>query len=234
MVHLRYKVFQSRRYTVFGILLCTCHGLQAQEQNELIITLIQRVDQLETRLQTVEDVAAIKDLQRIYGYYVDKGLSTQVADLFSEDATLEIAGRGLYRGIDQIRRYMNSLPQLAHGLLFDHMQLQPVIHINQDGKTAKGRLRALVQNGVYGETAIWGAGVYENEYIKDDGVWKISKLHFYTTFYANYADSWSSNAIPLFGPLPELPPDEPPTVKYESYPGVYIPPFHYKNPVSGK
>jgi len=196
--------------------------------------LLQRIDELELQVQTLRDENDIKNLQRIYGYYVDKGLSTQIADLFSDDATLEIAGRGVYTGIKSIRAYMNSLPQLETGLLFDHMQLQPVIHVDPDGRAAKGRLRAVVQNGKYGESAIWGAGVYENEYVKEEGIWKISKLHFYTTFYANYEDGWSRNTIPLFGELPNLPPDKPPTEMYKSFPGVYIPPFHYPNPVSGK
>ena len=42
----------------------------------------------------------IINLQSIYGYYVDKTLYDEAADLFAEDATLEIAGRGLFRGIE--------------------------------------------------------------------------------------------------------------------------------------
>lgn len=227
-------------YTTVGVLALTVllglalhiwHDRQWEQERSAYA---ERIRSLEIGLGRLEDINAIKDLQRIYGYYVDKGLSNQAADLFSADATLEIAGRGLYRGSDRIRAYLNTMPPLAPGRLFDHMQLQPVIHITPDGRTAKGRLRALIQNGVYGESAIWGAGVYENEYLKVNGVWKINKLHFYTTFYANYEDSWSRNALPLYGELPNLPPDEPPTERYESYPGVYIPPYHYSNPVSGR
>lgn len=53
----------------------------------------------------------IANLQASYGYYVDKGLYDEAADLFARDATLEIAGRGLFRGQDRIRTYLNALPR---------------------------------------------------------------------------------------------------------------------------
>ena len=36
------------------------------------------------------------------------------------------------------------------------------------------------------------------------------------------------------GPSKDFPPDAPPSVKYDAFPGHYVPPFHYPNPVSGR
>ena len=52
----------------------------------------ERLDALERRITTLEDMNAIERLQRTYGYFVDKSQWTQLADLFSDDATLEIGG----------------------------------------------------------------------------------------------------------------------------------------------
>ena len=207
---------------------------EVSEMKEKLDALTGEVSELKTRLRQAEDYIAISNLMRIYGYYVDKSQADQIADLFSENATLEIAGRGVFVGGKRIREFMHFLPQLKEGLLFNHMILQPVIHIAPDGKTANVRCRAFVQVGMLNESATWGEGVYENEYVKEDGKWKISKLHFYPTYYNDFYKGWDKPGIPLFKPFDKLPPDLPPTEIYESYPGVYVPPYHYDNPVSGR
>ena len=40
--------------------------------------------------------------------------------------------------------------------------------------------------------------------------------------------------VPLAGPLPGMEPDQALTVNYKAFPHVFVPPFHYVNPVTGK
>ena len=122
---------------------------------------------------------------------------------------------------------------LTHGKLFEHMQLQPIVTIGPDGNTAQMRARFFGQVGEYQKEAVWGMGTYENEYVKDNGVWKIKKLHAYFRMYTPYQDGWAKTAIPNTKPEKDLPPDRPPTVVHEQYPGTFIPPYHYKHPVTG-
>ena len=44
--------------------------------------------------------------------------------------------------------------QIAEG--YNHLQLQPVIHVAPDARSAKGRWRAVIQVGELGKTARWG------------------------------------------------------------------------------
>ena len=90
------------------------------------------------------------------------------------------------------------------------------------------------QEAVHDEYARWGLGVFENEYVKERGVWKIQPLHLYTTMYTPYEDGWAKTALPNDGPSSELPPDRPPSVDYKAFPAAYVVPFHYENPVTGK
>lgn len=188
------------------------------------------------RVELLEDQDAVENLQATYGYYFDKGLWDQAADLFSSDGTFEYGQRGVYVGVPHIRRAMLLFgPQgLAAGHLNNHMLLQPVITVAEDGKTAAARWQGMIQLAEPGQNGVWGVGVYENEYVKQGGVWKISKLHFYVTAETDYDLGWMKSLLPMEGASALFPPDRPPTEVYRSLPGVYIPPFDYKHPVTGK
>jgi hypothetical protein len=194
-----------------------------------------RAATLERDLAALEDVNAIKKLQRSYGFYTDKQFWTAAADLFAADGTIEVGGRGVYAGRDRVLEFLRThgpeSPQPRR--LFDHMQLQPIVHVAPDGQTAWGRWHVFAQEAVHGEYANWGLGVLENEYVKEDGVWKIARHHFFTTMYTPYDAGWGKTAIPNAGPSTELPPDRPPTVAYEAYPAAFVVPFHYEHPVTG-
>jgi hypothetical protein len=198
-----------------------------------------RVRALEARLQKTEDIEAIEKLTRAYGYYVDKAQWDQIVDLFAAESRVEIAGRGVYyntSGVDTIFRKVMGRGKigLSDGALFNHMILQGITDVDADGKTARGRWRAFVQIGQYQKAALWSEGTYENIYVKENGVWKFKDLHFFATYYTPYADGWSKTALPNNGPSTEFPPDKPQSVKYDVFPGHFIPPYHYPNPVTGK
>jgi hypothetical protein len=187
-------------------------------------------------LERLEDERAIENLQRSYGYFVDKALWKQAAELFAEDATLEIGGRGVFRGRERVLQYLRWLePQgLARGKLFEHIQLQPIVTVAADGATALGRWRFFAQVGEYQKYAMWGLGTYENEYAKVNGIWQLKSLHSFFRMYSPYADGWGRTAMPNTRPEKDLPPDRPPSVPHELYPSTFVPEYHYRNPVTGR
>jgi SnoaL-like domain len=215
-------------------------GAQPQADNlARLASLETELSGLEHDVQLLEDTKAIKRLQRAYGYYVDKKLADQIEALFSDapDTTAELGGYGVYVGKARIGEFYRRLmggQGLKPGELYNHMILQGVVHVADDDRTAKGRWRALIQTGEAGKTAIWAEGPYENEYVKENGVWKFSKVHWYQTVAAPYDPGWHKAPLPLNPPLADFPPDRPPSEVYKSYPSAYQPPYHYKNPVSGR
>ena len=204
------------------------------QEPKSVDALAARAAALERDITRLEDVNAIKKLQRIYGFYTDKQLWSAAADMFSADGTIEVGGRGVYVGRDRIRAFLalNGPEGPQPNRLFDQMQLQPIIHVAPDGQTAQGRWHVFAQEAVHGEYANWGLGVLENEYVKEDGIWKIRRHHFFTTMYTPYEAGWAKQAIPNEGPSAQLPPDRPPTVAYEAFPKAFVVPFHYENPVT--
>jgi hypothetical protein len=153
---------------------------------------------LEARAQRLEDINAIKRLQRSYGYYLDEGQWSDLADLFAADATLEIGKDGVYRGRERIREYFRTLGNgrdgLAPGQLNEHLQVMPVITLAEDGRSARGTWRAVILAGQLGKEAWWSEGPYENQYVKEDGVWKIAGLRWFQTLWVPYEGGWAHHA----------------------------------------
>ena len=202
----------------------------SEEMNQVLAELAalkQRQSELEAEVRHARDFQSVQNLQAAYGYYVDKGLWDKAADLFAEDGSLELAGRGVFVGRDRVRKYLHHLPPYGKGMLYNHMQLQPVIHVDSEAGTAKGRWRSFMMVGSLGNEARWGEATYENEYKRVDGEWKIALLHGYMNIYVEFDRGWNKEGVPLLRSIDGLQPDLPPTMQYECYPEPLIAPFHY-------
>jgi outer membrane murein-binding lipoprotein Lpp len=220
-----------------ALVLSGCGGEPSAEGSAQMQALEARVAALEARKERIEDVNAIERLQAAYGYYVDRALWDEVANLFADEGTIEVGLDGVYVGKERVREYLYALgggrQGLADGQLSEHLQVMPVITLAPDGLTAKARWRAIVLAGELGGQAFWGEGPYENEYVKDGGVWKIKALHWYQALYVPYEGGWQTKPDPTGGKYISntLPPDRPPSVEYKTWPDTYLPPFSFPNPV---
>jgi hypothetical protein len=201
------------------------------------------IDALTLRVQKLEGVRAVKNLQRAFGYYVDRGLWGEAADLFADDGTIEIGLDGVYVGKARIREYLKRLHGGQEGLIYGQLNewvtLQPAIAMAADGRRATGRWRDLGMLGQYKKHAEWRDGIYENTYEKGaDGIWRIRSLHLYVNFVAPYEKGWArlkgDEGLARSQASVAFPPDRPPTVTYEPFPNTFVPPFQAPNPVTGQ
>lgn len=197
-----------------------------------------RVTDLERRAARLGDEAAVTNLQHAYGYYVDRKRWDDVADLFADDATLELGNQGVYAGKPSIRRALEQFgpPGLKRGELNDHLELQTLVTVAPDGASAQARGVELVQwggmrDGAY--RAEWRESIFENRYVNEQGVWKIAAMRLYPRFITDYAQGWAKSAEPVPPPSKDFPPDRPPTAVYAVYPKFSIPPLHFANPATG-
>jgi hypothetical protein len=184
--------------------------------------------------QELRDEADVLNLQHSYGYYFDQKMWEAVANLFAGDGTMELGQRGVYAGRNRIRRALNVIggERLDDNEVNDHLQLATVVHIAPDGRTAKARGVELAVSGAKGKGAQWEEGIFENAYVKQDGVWKIRSVHYYPRVITDYELGWAKDAKPAANPGTVFPPDRSPTETYGIYPKMYYPPFHYTNPVT--
>ena len=115
------------------------------------------------------------------------------------------------------------------------MQIGGVIDVSPDGLSAKGRWQTwLCEAKPYGAypRQEWLHGYYENKYVKDDGKWLFSKLHWNNTFCTPFEEGWLR--MPLMGWMP-LPDAEAPPTAFHPYP-YFIDnvPYHYQHPITGE
>ena len=187
------------------------------------------------RAQRLEDEQAVANLQHAYGYYLDRGLWKQVADLFAPDGTREVGQAGVYVGRKRILRSLEiSAPGgLREGELNDHLEFEPVVDVAPDGGSAKARIFELAFVGGGGQPARIVQNVHENEYVRRAGVWMIQSMHVYTILETSYDQGWAKSALPAPTASTTLAPDRSPSVRYDAYPKVFTPPLHFSNPSTG-
>jgi hypothetical protein len=222
--------------------------------NPTLATLAARMAELAARAQRLNDEIEVTNLQHAYGYYVDRKMWDDVADLFASDGTMEIGLQGVYAGRTSIRRGLNAFgprstgtPQrrssagLAEGEINDHIHLQTIVTVLPDGRTARARGTEIGMTGPptpggSGEAgrALWSQSIYENEFVKQGGVWKFKTMHVYPRFIVDAEAGWAKSALPAPGPSRAFPPDRPSTETYEIYPRFHIAPFHFDHPVTGR
>ncbi|MXO67089.1 nuclear transport factor 2 family protein [Altererythrobacter endophyticus] len=150
---------------------------------------------LDRDVSRTQSLRAVKDLQRFYAQYAQFALWPEMADLFSQDATL-IWGETTVHGRGEIAEWLKNrlggTRGLSDGALRAPFIEDPLVNLSIDGKSAKGRWLGLIMAGDgSGETSIEG-GIFENEFVLDNGVWKFSKLHFYPQYEGDYETGWSN------------------------------------------
>jgi SnoaL-like domain len=212
-----------------------------------LTTLATRMADLAARAQRLSDEIAITNLQHAYGYYVDRKMWDDVADLFAADGTMEMGLQGVYAGPTSIRRGLNAFGRasLAEGEINDHIHLQTIVTVSPDGpptpdgfggasRTARARGTEIGMTGTTGGRALWSQSIYENEFVKQGGVWKFKAMHVYPRFIVDAEKGWAKDAQPAPGPSREFPADRPSTETYEIYPRFSIAPLHFDHPVTGR
>ncbi len=65
----------------------------------------------------------------------------------------------------------------------------PVVNLSADGESAKSRWQAIIFHGHGGQARIEG-GVFENDYVREKGVWKIATARYFPQFDGPYEEGW--------------------------------------------
>lgn len=162
------------------------------------------LDALARDTERVESLRAVRNLQYAYSHYAQFGLWEEMGALFASDGET-VWGDRTIKGPAAIARYNRDTygagkPGLPKGVMNSLFIDVPLSNLSADGNSAAVRWYGLHMRGG-GAEARWESGTFENEYVKENGVWKISRLRFFPQFGGLYEAGWR----PLTDPLPLVP-----------------------------
>ena len=201
-----------------------------------LASLAVRLGAIESRVRRLQAEADVRNLQHSYGYYTDRKMWDDVADLFADGGTLELGRRGVYVGRSSIRRALDLFGPagLRDGEINDHLQLQTIVTVAPDGVTAWARGSELSLTGTPETGGRWGNAIFENRYVNDAGVWRVASMRVHPRMITDFDKGWAADAQPAPGPSQERPPDRPPTEAYAIYPAFHLAALHFDHPVTGR
>jgi len=217
--------------------------MNIEELETQVKSLQDQVETLTNQLNRLQDIDEIKKLQRIYGFYLEHWMFQEIVDLFADspDAAFDSFPGSTYHGKEGVVRYFGHYREPHPEFLHQLLQVQPVIDVAPDGKTAKGRwfgYGPLCIPSGEGVRESLHSGTYENEYIKVDGKWKILKLRWKLNYITMPGEGIvKPERIAAAPPVFEINAPKPDTPRKDldaRYPSGYIFPFHYKHPITGK
>ena len=221
--------------------------MKLEELHAKVMSQGETIEKLKARLLTIEDIEAINKLQRAYGYYLEHAQEDEIVGLFSHnpDVTIEINDGGQFKGWEAVKKRFpfedhysayqgvkKAPPEYLHIM----MPIAGIVDVDPNGKMAKGRWYGFILGAIPSQgklRALIGCGIWENEYIKEEGIWKILKIFFSGTINSPLDEGWVKTPFLEDPPKKDRPPSGPNTC-FAPYPSGYIFPYHYKNPVTGK
>ncbi len=201
-----------------------------------------QIESQSARLRELEDISAIKQLQRKYGYYVQHMLREEIVDCFADGPDVRLNWlEGVWKGKEGVRTYFREgIP--PPGFLHQVMQIEGVVTLAPDGQTARGRWYAfgginIPFDGKWRKS--FCSGTYEFAYIKQNGVWKILTVDWMINYSVAIPEEvWSSPELigkaildSGYKPPPASEPGNPDDPRFKS---GYIFPFHFTHPVTGR
>ena len=139
------------------------------------------IEQLEARLTRMEDLEAIKQLKARYCEICDNDHNPdEIVTIFTGDGIWEGKGIGTANGHSELRKLFESFQERIS--FSQHMVMNPIIEV--DGNTAQARwyffgpfsFRKDPADDSAGEQAMWQSTRYHEDYVKEDGIWKIKHL----------------------------------------------------------
>jgi hypothetical protein len=182
--------------------------------------------ELEKMVVRLDAESKIRNVMGRYSFLLTAARYKEIVPLFAKDPDVRAEMQwGVYKGYKSIERlyakYHND-KIVGPGVMAVHALTTPVIEVAGDGKTAKavwvspGHITGGPFTADGSIKAHWAWMRYGNDFLLEDGEWKIWHLHIFGIFMCPYDKSWAE--VGDVHKAPEMPaeyaPDCPPTTTW--------------------
>ena len=130
-------------------------------------------DDLQDRVQRLEDILEIQQLFIDYGHHLDAGDFEAYASLFANEGEVLLGPLGRAKGRDQIRSLMETALDGAVGTSF-HVISSPMIALRGDTATSDV-IWTVVHRKEDGHPSLSMIGRHRDELVREDGRWRFLK-----------------------------------------------------------
>ena len=152
------------------------------------MTIEERLNALERRVQELEDKEAVRELRFRYHQYVNEGRFEEVAGLFTEDAVVKIGYLSSSTGRDEIHASFVAIPnnvKLLKQFIHNHI-------VEVQGKEATGISFMEAKYATKDGTSLFVAARYDERYQRTTKGWLISEMLVDIYFTAPLDEGWAT------------------------------------------
>lgn len=148
---------------------------------------------LEDRIDALNAEDAARNLVNAWGYYVDRRMWDDVADLFTADGSVEIVRGQRFSGRTGVLEAIQAMGPagLRQGDINDHPLFSTIVTVQPGNRQAIARTIVM---GMLGEgktrSAGWSFSTVTAHLAMDQGLWKIAALQILPLLEADYASGW--------------------------------------------
>lgn len=167
------------------------------------------VEELAARIKVLEDIEAIKKLKATYCYLCDAGLDNErnlneLIAHFAENARVDfgLGPASQFTGREGLKVFFGEVVPGAVSFCM-HMVHNPIIDVNGD-KAAGRWYYEVPATDASTNRAQWMAGIYEEEYVRENGEWKFSSIVTKWKYISPFDEGWAQNRGALLADAPSV------------------------------
>ncbi len=156
------------------------------------------LEELEVRVQRMEDIEAIRKLKATYCFLCDAGLADErnrdeLISHFTDDARVDFGlGPGSkFQGRKELEVFFGQVVPGAVSFCM-HMVHNAIIEVDRYRATGRWHYEAPTTDTASGR-AQWMAGTYVEEYVREDGEWKFVSIDTQWKYISPYDEGWAKN-----------------------------------------